>query len=410
MNQNPSPLPRPQLHFITDKNPWADGSDIPSLPLPGNLLLCLLLVACAAYPLVITSPQIYTICLLVALIALLIFVVRSVTVGLLSAVLFLGGCLTGGLIGGVYTLALMATVGIGAFLITTCRSYALAAVPVAAYALSLLLCRDPMLAVLSLIAFPAAGILAYNTMQNRPRVSSICLISIMLGLCAVFGGALVWYRQNGTIVPSEVLAAIEALREQIVAIMVGDATLIEALQMTLDSAGTGIEAAALIRSSVELVFNMLPGLLIVALNLLAYTAQLTCIRTYRGVGMKQLISHSSQLFILSVPAAIVYLVCCIASLFSKELTLATAVFENLRLILLPGMCLVGVFKLGADFQRGVSKVWIAVMIGAALLAPTMLLLCVSISGALATLMRPVVAHILLNQPKNDSSDPSDDPK
>ncbi|MBE6620441.1 MAG: hypothetical protein E7625_03645 [Ruminococcaceae bacterium] len=409
MNQNPSPMPGVQLRFITDKNPWADGSTIPSLPLPGNLALCLLLVACAAYPLVVTPPQMYTVCLLVALIAALIFVVRSVTVGILSAVLFFGGCLSGGLVGGVYALALMATVGIGAFLISTCRSYALAAVPIAAYLLSLLLCRDPMLAVLSLIAFPAAGILAYNTMQNRPRVSSICLVSIMLGLCAVFGGALVWYRANGTIVFSEVIAAAEALREQIVTIMTGDATLMEALQMTLDTTGTGIEAAALIQSSVELVFNMLPGLLIFALNILAYACQLTCIRTYRGVGMKQLVTHMSQLFVLSVPAAIIYLVCCIASIFSKDFTLTSAVFENLRLILLPGMCLVGVFKLAADLQRGISKIWIVLIIGAALLAPTMLILCVSISGALATLMRPIVAHILLNQPKNDSSDHSDDP-
>jgi hypothetical protein len=191
--------------------------------------------------------------------------------------------------------------------------------------------------------------------------------------------------------------------------MTGDATLMEALQMTLDSAGTGIEAAALIQSSVELVFNMLPGLLIFALNLMSYAAQLTCIRTYRSVGMKQLVTHMSQIFVLSVPAAIIYLACCIASIFSKDFTLTSAVFENLRLILLPGMCLVGVFKLGADFQRGVSKLWIAIIIGAALLAPTMLILCVSISGALATLMRPVIAKILLNQPKNDSSDHSDDP-
>ena len=89
--------------------------------------------------------------------------------------------------------------------------------------------------------------------------------------------------------------------------------------------------------------------------------------------------------------------------------MTSAVFENLRLILLPGMCLVGVFKLVADLQRGISKIWIALIIGAALMAPSMLILCVSISGALATLMRPIVAHILLNQPKNDSSDHSDDP-
>ena len=90
--------------------------------------------------------------------------------------------------------------------------------------------------------------------------------------------------------------------------------------------------------------------------------------------------------------------------------MATAVFENLRLVLLPGMCLVGAFKLGADFQRGISKIWIVIMIGAAILAPSMLILCVSISGAIATLMRPIVARILLNQPKDNPSDHSDDPQ
>lgn len=90
--------------------------------------------------------------------------------------------------------------------------------------------------------------------------------------------------------------------------------------------------------------------------------------------------------------------------------MAAAVFENLRLVLLPGMCLVGVFKLGADLQRGVSKLWIAVMIGAAILAPSMLILCVSISGAMATLMRPIVARILLNQQNDPPSDPSNGPQ
>ena len=409
MNQNSAPTPGVQLRFITDKNPWADGSSVPSLPVVGNLLLCLLLVACAAYPVVVAPPQIYTVCLLIALIATLVFVVRSVTVGILAAVLFLGGCLVGGLGGGVYVLALMATVGIGAFLISTWRSYALVAVPVAAYLLSLALCRDPMISVLSLIAFPASFILAYNTMQNRPRVSSICLVSVLLGLCAVFGGAIAWYRTSGVIVLSEVIAAAEALRENVIVTMTSDQTLMEALQMTLDGTGTGIEAGALIRSSVELVFNMLPGLAILGLNLLSFAAQLTCIRTYRGVGMKQLVTHTAQIFVLSVPAAILYLICCIASLFAKEVTLTAAVFENLRLILLPGMCLVGVFKLGADLQRGVSKIWTVVIIGAALLAPSMLILCVSISGAIATLMRPLIARILLSQPK-DNSDPPSDPR
>lgn len=410
MNQNHVPSPGPQLRFITDKNPWAPGSDIPSLPLVGNLLLCLLLVACAAYPVVVTPPQIYTVFLLAALVAALIFVVRSVTVGILAAVLFVGGCVVGGLPGGVYAVSLMAIVGIGAFLISTCRSYALAAVPVAAYALSLVLCRDPMLAVLALIAFPAAGILAYNTMQNRPRVSSICLVSVLLGLCAMFGGAIVWYRESGAIVMSEVIAAAEALREQIVTVMTSDETLMGALQMTLDQTGTGIQAEALVQSSVELVFNMLPGLAILGLNLISFAAQLTCIRTYRGVGMKQLVTHTAQIFVLSVPAGVLYLVCCVASLFSKDFTMAAAVFENLRLVLLPGMCLVGVFKLGADLQRGVSKLWIAVMIGAAILAPSMLILCVSISGAMATLMRPIVARILLNQQNDPPSDPSNGPQ
>ena len=102
------------------------------------------------------------------------------------------------------------------------------------------------------------------------------------------------------------------------------------------------------------------------------------------------------------------MICCIASLFSKDVTLTAAVFENLRLVLLPGMCLVGVFKLGADLQRGVSKLWIAVIIGAAILAPTMLILCVSISGAMATLMRPLIARILLNQQNDPPSDHSGD--
>jgi hypothetical protein len=80
--------------------------------------------------------------------------------------------------------------------------------------------------------------------------------------------------------------------------------------------------------------------------------------------------------------------------------------QNLLIILLPGMALVGVFKLVSDVKRGISRLWLFVLVACAVFMPYMLLLLIAFSGALTTLTRPLLTRMILSsQDKDDQSGP-----
>jgi hypothetical protein len=100
--------------------------------------------------------------------------------------------------------------------------------------------------------------------------------------------------------------------------------------------------------------------------------------------------------------------CFVVTLFSGASNMFIAVIHNLLVILLPGMTLVGLFKLASDLKHGISRLWLLVLIGCAIFAPYMLILCISFSGALTTLSRPLVTRMILkNQGKDDHDGPKD---
>ena len=113
--------------------------------------------------------------------------------------------------------------------------------------------------------------------------------------------------------------------------------------------------------------------------------------------MAELMTKASQLFVHSILAAIIYVVCFVVAIFPSEMTMFGAVVYNLLLILLPGMALIGVYKLVGDIRRGMSKIWLFILIGCAIFQPMMLVFCISFSGALTTLTRPLIARMLLKQ-------------
>ena len=406
MNQS-FKAPRVTVQIVADPNPWADALTLPRLSLPGTLLLCLFVLACAVYPIAASSSA-YTLMMLIACAAVYLAVVRSILPSLTALALFLVGAMVGGLSGGALSLCVLCAVAIGAYVICTVRSWWLVSVPVLAYGCALLICGDVLLGVLSLIAFPAAGILAYSIMQNSGRVGTICATSAVLGLCAVFALALLWYRENGTISWNELMTLLVDVREELI-LALQESDQLALLQQSLDELNMNnpIDAASLVRSVVEAIFLLIPALAVTASNLFGYAAQMSCTRAFVGTGMKQLMTRVSQLFILSVPAAIVFLICTVATLFSDSTTLGGAAIANLFVILLPGMCLVGVFKLIADARRHLSPLMVVLAVAALIFAPQFLILGLALSGAATTLLRPLLTRMMLSAHDINKDDPSD---
>lgn len=405
---NQKPLPNIQIKHIPDPNPWETLEVIPRLPVAGGVLLSLLLVACAAYqPSFLPQPA-YTIPLLIACILALVTVVRSVAVGMACGALFVGGYVFGGfsLETGLALLCPIFVMGLGAYLIATYRSKWLALVPAGAYTLAFVLCGNPIVALISLISFPAAGILAHQTMRNQSRVSAICMTSLLYAICITFGYVLLLFLQNGSVSLQELAAALDPMREEITTLMLESEPLVQMLDKAY--AGVGVSARDVIVSIVNLTFNLLPAMVITLINLMAFSAQLMCARAFVGTNMSSLLSRSAQLFILSVPSGMVYMFCFLVTMFSSASNMFTAATQNFLLILLPGMALIGMLKLVSDIKHGVSRFWILILVGCAVIAPSMLILVISFSGALTTITRPLITRMILkNQDKDGSSGPMD---
>lgn len=409
--QNQAP---PLVRLIPDPNPWDDEAALPRLHPPAIILLALLVLACAVY--LPSASYAYTLIMLAVCAIAYLTVVRSVASAAVAALVFLWGSVMGGMSGGVYALCLLVTVAIGAYLVCTVRSYRLLLIPVAAYLIALLIWRDPMLAVLAVLAMPAAGILAYATMKNDGRVGAICLCSLILIVCGVFGLSLMWYRSFGSISTAEVLTTLSEVREQLILTLQQSeyVTLLEQ-QLEQQQLSSYISPDTLIRTSIELVFNLLPALAVLTVNLISFAAQMTCTNAFVGTRLGVMATRSARLFILSVPSAIVFLISGAVSLFSSGTTLASAVMLNLMLILLPAMCIVGVYKLIADFKTRVSPLTVILMVAAVLFAPSLLLFGIAVSGAVTTLIRPLVTKMVLEKAReqlhdrhNDDSQDGDD--
>lgn len=407
--QNPS---RVSFRLVPDPNPWSDPATLPRLSHVGTILLCLFVLACAVYPtaavcLTTAASDAFTGVMLLCCAAVYLAVVRSVPPTVAAAAIFLLGTLSGSLIGGVLALCLLSAVSIGAYLVCTVRSWWLLTVPALAYAATLVLSGDALLSLIALIAFPAAGILAHSIMQNDGRVGTICATSAVFGLCALFALALVWYRTGGTLSWDELKTLFAEMRELLISTM-QESEYLAALQQTLDDMPVAhIDAHTFIRTSVELGFALLPAVLVTLCNLFGYAAQVSCTRAFVGTGMKALMTRVSQLFVLSVPSAIVFFVCTIAMLFTGAQTIGGAVVANLVLILLPGMCLVGIFKLIADARNRFSPLMLLLAIAALLFAPIFLILGLAMSGATTTLLRPIFTRMMLISHMQDKDDPSD---
>ncbi len=412
MNQSPVGTPRPTVRLIPDENPW-EGGKCPERPaLPLTLLLSLLCAAFAVAPCFLARMPGYALLPLTMCVAYLLFAARSVMTILSAAALFAIARVVGkifiiaGISGvsaqsfGVGAVCVLCAVSLGALLIATVRSPWLLLIPAAVFPAALLLSGEIVPAVCVLLIFPVAGGLAFSTMKNRPRVAVICTVSVLVCFFGLFAGALLWYRAAGKIAIDTVFDMIFTLRDMLVA------ALRDALSSTQATAALGDkaeQATTVLVTLIEQSVVILPALVVTVANLFAYSAQLMCNYGFRAVGCPGLITITSRIFCMSATSAAIYLVCTVACLLARETTLAIAVMENLQLMLFPGMVIVGLWRLVANLHARRSG-WFAVMLLIGVfVAPTVVLLVLSVSGAFTTLFRPIFLRFLPTPPPSGGS-------
>ena len=228
-----------------------------------------------------------------------------------------------------------------------------------AYAVSLLICRDAAFALLCLLPYPAAAALAIGTRSSAAkedgltRVGVICATSLVLGLSIALAAYVALDRMLGGLTLDSLHEWIEGIRTAMISMLLAikDALPAETLAtLTLDT--------ETVTNVVNAAFNILPGTLIVLLNVTVAVSQLILHAGLVTFGHGASITERVRVFRMSMVSAVVFLLGYVVALVSSggsASTLVGAVAENLVTILQPGLALCGLLRLVAGFGRRVAS-------------------------------------------------------
>ncbi len=339
----------------TIQNPWEDRVSFPRLK-TAHYVPALLAVMLSALQLSCFQFEQLSMILLPVLFVFVVVTVRKPgSVAVILLITLTASFLSASLTVGAIVLSLIVGTGCLAWLFTVLRPpYLPIALLVAVGALSWILSGDWGTALLALAFLPAAAGLAYATLSDRGRTSVICfgIGGLLISILALF--AIAFYRINGTLELSAIEAALEAARNAAVESVMGvRAALIEQIEIAGAEAAEAENAAALIEELktsmsrenvtllVSMLFNLIPGLLISVCAILSFGAQLVQGMQYRFTGWTQVLTPNACIFTMSVVASILYYVGFLFMLFVDSTTMLGAVMQNVCIILLPGLCLVG---------------------------------------------------------------------
>ena len=381
--------------------------------LPGVLLIALLTVASAAVCLgqfagvpaqtaAERLPEYISVGVIILLVLYLWRVTRTTAKTILPILIFAGAAvyyftssitLTAALCG------LLFAIGEGSFLLAVLPRKMLAwfpIIPILAYAAALALARDPIASATVLIPFPAMIVLALGTRHSAEkqdgltRVGVICATSLTLGLTLLAITALLLYRDLGTLAPDALLDELEALR----AALINDITSAEIpegfdpeMVAELEKLLTYASAENMVNS----VFNLLPALFVVTVNLISAAVQVLQHATLRTFGYGDSVSDRVRTFSMSLISCIVFLAAYLVTfLGSTEVSsLAGTVAQNIYIIFMPGLALAGMLRLmGMLVRKGPGGMgclfYLALLIPCLLLFAPFVLAAVEVIGHIFT--------------------------
>ncbi len=192
-------------------------------------------------------------------------------------------------------------------------------------------------AVLALLNLPAAAFLAFSIKSKHSRISAVCRISV--GICAMLVALLAVsvYKYAGAISISALKTSINAARAYLISAM---STVVNEMSTVLGMDIASLGAENLPELLVGSLFNLLPGIIIMASNILAYIIHsLYLSANYSLTPERRKESLPMLAFDMSVVSATVYILALILSLVltSGASALYGTAAQNILLILAPGL-------------------------------------------------------------------------
>lgn len=283
---------------------------------------------------------------------------RGVTPMMIAASLFFYYFL-GSLLPAAILFALIFVIGEGAMFLSTAtgsQRILFPIVPLLAYGVTLFLFGRYDIALLSLIPFPAAMVLAAGTRSSAgsdkgmTRVGVICLTSLVFG--ATLLGLTAWflYQRLGTLRPSVLFEQLNILREKTVAALVSIKLNIGG-KVSQPLLGKEDEVANIVNG----IINTLPGTLVALINFVSAMAQMVTLSGLRAYGFETSVSQRVREFRISVVSAVMFVLAWIVALVAvgknTSSTMVGTIAENLTIVLMPGLALAGFFR----FLRSMAK-------------------------------------------------------
>ena len=292
---------------------------------------------------------------------------------------------------------LLFAIGEGSFLLAVLPRKRLVWFPmiaIIAYAAALAFTRDPVGAASALIPFPPMLVLALSTRRaaekedGPTRVGVICATALAFGVSIAAWTALGLYIQLGTLAPDALMGFLEELR----------VALIESITSAEIPEGLAPEMAAQLeemltydnaRNTVNSVFNLLPALFVVFVNIISAVVQMMQHATLRTFGYGDSVSDRVRAFGMSLISCIIFLIAYLVVFLenSNASTLTGTIAQNIYVILLPGLALAGVIRImGGLVRKGPHT--LGCLFYLILLVPGLLILAPVIPAAIE-----VISHI-----------------
>lgn len=261
--------------------------------------------------------------------------------------------------------------------------------PAIPFVIALLTVSTATAAVVSLATLPASLTLVWAIKDKAGRVGAICRIST--GICAIAILAFLCsvYSAYGEITLTACKDAIDASKIAVSDILTSTA---HDMENALGTEATLINIDGTIDYAVGIVFNVLPAVLVICANLIAYIlhSMMLSIECVTLEDKKEALPMMS--FEMSIVSAIVFLISLVLSfvLTSEKTALYGAVAKNLMLILVPGLILTALAGLRAfAMRKGPSCLGTIVYMGAIFLIASLnafVLIAASIAGAVLIIL------------------------
>ncbi|MBO5415243.1 MAG: DUF2232 domain-containing protein [Clostridia bacterium] len=246
------------------------------------------------------------------------------------------------------------------------------------------------LSAIALFHLPAAILLAYSFGRGQDRISVICKTSagIVLSIAAVAAAVYISrYGTNFSIIAQVADSARNYLTNILSQMLYTVYNEIAELSMT--------DATTLATAAVTATFNLLPAIIVIVSNILAFYLQSMMINIFIHDEEDKEKRRNMTLFDMSVVSAVIFLIAFFASLIlsRNEVSVWSVTADNISLILMPGLVLTAIlalrrFTFGKKGSCGGVLIYFAIIFLIFYL-PSIMLTIASIAGATVIILNSI---------------------